>query len=163
MKRLDFSKPVTRRLTPGSKSNDYTNPNTNSTRPSRHVTWTGEDHRGENYRGKNYRGESSGGDYLGEITGGKITRGSSPSSARYMSDQRRTQKARWGNALDRSLPIQRVSLSSQETKSHWKAIGLFKLVIVLLQIVYLSKQFYIAHGISLTIRTSLSTANLRYQ
>ena len=36
MKRLDFSKPVTRRLTPG--SNDYTNPNTNPTRPSRHVT-----------------------------------------------------------------------------------------------------------------------------
>jgi len=35
MKRLDFSKSVTRRLTPG--SNDYTNP----TRPSWHVTWTG--------------------------------------------------------------------------------------------------------------------------
>jgi len=37
MKRLDFSKPVTRRLTAG--SNDYTNPNTNPTRPSRHVTY----------------------------------------------------------------------------------------------------------------------------
>jgi len=24
--------------------NDYTNPNTNSTRPSRHITWTGADH-----------------------------------------------------------------------------------------------------------------------
>ena len=41
MKRLDFSNPVTRLLTPG--SNDYTNP----TRPSRHVTWTGGDHRGK--------------------------------------------------------------------------------------------------------------------
>jgi len=37
MKRLDFSKPVTRRLTPG--SNDYTYPNTNPTRPSQHVTY----------------------------------------------------------------------------------------------------------------------------
>jgi len=39
MKRLDLSKPVIPRLTPG--SNDYTNPNNNPTRPSRHVTWTG--------------------------------------------------------------------------------------------------------------------------
>jgi len=36
MKRLDFSKPVTRRLTP--VSNDYTNSNTNPTRHSQHVT-----------------------------------------------------------------------------------------------------------------------------
>ena len=36
MKRLDFSKPVTCWLTPG--SNDYTNLNTNPTRLSRHVT-----------------------------------------------------------------------------------------------------------------------------
>jgi len=58
MKRLDFHKPVTRRLTPG--SNDYTNPNTNPTRPSRHVTWTGGRSPGEitrgNYRGGNHRG-----------------------------------------------------------------------------------------------------------
>jgi len=40
MRRLDFFKQVTRRLTPG--SNDYTNPNTNPTRPSRHLTWPGE-------------------------------------------------------------------------------------------------------------------------
>ena len=45
MKRLVFAKPVTRRLTPG--SDDYTNPNTNPTRPSRHVIWTGGDHPGE--------------------------------------------------------------------------------------------------------------------
>jgi len=35
MKRLVFAKPVTRWLTTG--SNDYTNPNTNPTRPSRHL------------------------------------------------------------------------------------------------------------------------------
>jgi len=67
MKRLDFSKPVTRRLTPG--SNDYTNP----TRPSRHVTWTG----GRLPRGK-LPGEAPeeipGGKLPGEITGGKSPR-----------------------------------------------------------------------------------------
>src|SRR6218665_1260816 len=51
MKRLDFSKPVTHRLTPG--SNNYINPNTNSTRSSRRVTLT----RG-NLRGKSPGGES---------------------------------------------------------------------------------------------------------
>src|SRR6218665_2543926 len=56
MKRLDFSKPVIRRLTPG--SNDYTNPDTNPTRPSRHVTLTG---------GRS-PGESSGGNHRGEFT-----------------------------------------------------------------------------------------------
>jgi len=35
---------VTRRLTQG--SNDYTNPNTNPTRPSQHLAWPGADHRG---------------------------------------------------------------------------------------------------------------------
>jgi len=44
--------PVTRRLTPG--SNDYTNPNTNPAKPSRHVTWTGGDHWGK--LGGNYQG-----------------------------------------------------------------------------------------------------------
>jgi len=59
MTRLDFSKPVTRRLTPG--SNDYTNPNTNPTTPSRHITWTG---------GRSPVGEITRGKALGEITGG---------------------------------------------------------------------------------------------
>jgi len=59
MKRLDFSKPVTRQLTPG--SNDYTNP----TRPSRHVTWTG-----GKLPGANLRGRSPEGNYRGEITEG---------------------------------------------------------------------------------------------
>jgi len=59
MKRLDFSKPVTRQLTP--ESNDYTNPNTNPTRLSRHVTWTG--------------GRSPGGNHREEITGGKLLEG----------------------------------------------------------------------------------------
>jgi len=70
MKRLDFSKPVTRRLIPG--SSDYANPNANPTRPSRHVTWTEGDH-----RGGNYRGESSGGDLRGKLPGGNH-QGSSP-------------------------------------------------------------------------------------
>src|SRR6218665_974771 len=56
MKRLDLSKPVTRRLTPG--SNGYINPNAciKPTRPSRHVTWTGRRSPGELPEG-NYRGE----------------------------------------------------------------------------------------------------------
>src|SRR6218665_736884 len=75
LKRLYFSKPVTRRLTPG--SNDYTNPNTNPTRPLRHVTWTGGrslggNHRGKitggNHRGEIYRGEITGGNHRGEFT-----------------------------------------------------------------------------------------------
>ena len=58
MKRLVFAKPLTSRLTPG--SNDYTNPNTNPTRPSRHLTWHGREHRGENYRGKSPGGTTGG-------------------------------------------------------------------------------------------------------
>ena len=69
MKRLDFSKPVTRRLTPG--SNDYTNRNTNPTRPSQHVTWTGGDHWGK-LPGES-SGEITGGNYRGEIAGGEFT------------------------------------------------------------------------------------------
>jgi len=66
MKRLDFSKSVTRRLTPG--SNDYTNPNANPTRPSRHVIWTGvEITEGKLPQGK-LRGRSPG-EISGEITG----------------------------------------------------------------------------------------------
>jgi len=61
MKRLDFSKPVTRRLTPGSI--DYTNPNTNPTRPSRHVTWTGGRSPGGITGGK-----APGGNHRGEFT-----------------------------------------------------------------------------------------------
>jgi len=67
MKRIYFSKPLTRRLIPG--SNVCTNPNTNPTRPSRHVTWTGGDHRGEITGGSS--GEITGENYRGEITGGK--------------------------------------------------------------------------------------------
>src|SRR6218665_3342600 len=66
MKRLDFSKPVTRRLTQG--SNDYTNPNTNPARPSRHVNM---------YRGEMTEGKLPGGITGGEITGGNY-RGESP-------------------------------------------------------------------------------------
>ena len=66
MKRLVFAKPVACRLTPW--SNDYTKPNTNPTRSSRHLTWPGGDHRGNhrgrspglNYRGKSPRWKSSG-------------------------------------------------------------------------------------------------------
>ena len=57
----------TRRLTP--ESNDYTNPNTNPTRPSQHVIWTGGDHQGGNYRGESYRGEITGGSSPASSTG----------------------------------------------------------------------------------------------
>jgi len=64
MKRLVFSKPVTRWLTPG--SNDYTNLNTNPTRPSRRLTWPG--------------GRSR----WGKLLGG-VHRGKSPASFNYVS------------------------------------------------------------------------------
>jgi len=69
MKRLVFAKPVTRRLTPGSSG--YTNPNTNPSRPSRHLTWPG-----GRSPGVNYRGEISGADHRGNYPGsspGEIT------------------------------------------------------------------------------------------
>jgi len=67
MKRLDFSKPVTR--VDSRVYSDYTNPNTNPTRSSQHVTWTGGDHRGELPGGK-LRGDHRE-KLQGEITGGK--------------------------------------------------------------------------------------------
>ena len=76
MKRLNFCKPVTRRLTPG--SNYYSNPNTNPTRPSRHVTWTA-----GRSPGGNYWREAPGdhrGKLPGKITWGKSPGGSSPTS-----------------------------------------------------------------------------------
>jgi len=55
MKRLVFAKPVTR-LTPG--YNDYTNPNSNPTRPLLHLAWPGGRSPGRNYRGwGNHRGK----------------------------------------------------------------------------------------------------------
>jgi len=73
MKRLVFAKPVTFRLTPG--CNDYTNPNTNPTRPSRHLTGPRGDHRGKLPVGKS-PGEITGGVHWDKATGGK-----SPASA----------------------------------------------------------------------------------
>jgi len=72
MKRLVFAKPVTCRLTPG--SNDYTNTNANPTRPSRHLTRPGGDHRGEITR-VNLRWSS-----MGEITGESSPGEKSPAS-----------------------------------------------------------------------------------
>src|SRR6218665_2313072 len=72
MKRLAFAKPVTRRLTP--ESNDYTNPNTNPTRPSRHLTGPGGDHR-EEITEANLRGEITGFNIRGKSLGGGITGG----------------------------------------------------------------------------------------
>jgi len=62
MKRLVFAKSVTLRLTPG--CNDYTNPNTNPTRPSRQLTWPGGDHRGTFTGGVHRGGKSPGGNNL---------------------------------------------------------------------------------------------------
>jgi len=61
-----FAKPVIRRLTPG--SHDYTNPNTNRTRPSRHLIWPEGDHRGEITRG-NLRGKLPEGVHRGDQRG----------------------------------------------------------------------------------------------
>jgi len=56
---------MTRRLTPG--SNGYTNPNTNPTRSSRHLTLPKGDHRGEITEGRS-PGEITGAVHREEIT-----------------------------------------------------------------------------------------------
>jgi len=81
------------RLSPG--SNDYSNPNTNPTRPTRHVTWTRGDHRWEIARGKS----------PGEITGGNHW-GNSPASGLCL-------PRRWMGAFSRSRGQQLISMSDR--------------------------------------------------